>query len=137
MTIKQIKVIPCKVVKNKKGDIIKYINNKNKLFTQFGEIYFSEIKKNYTKGWNLHKKNNCLISVPFGKVVFTIFNPQKKKLTKIILGKKNNKIILIPSGNWFMFNSLTKISIVSNLMDKLHSKKETLKNNIINNIKIK
>ena len=57
MTVKSIKIINNKIIKNKKGDVIKFLNKKNNLFRGFGEIYFSEIKKNHTKGWNFHKKN--------------------------------------------------------------------------------
>ncbi len=136
MIVKSIKIINCKIIKNKKGNILKYINKRNKFFIKFGEVYFSEIKKKYTKGWNLHKKNTCLISVPFGKVIFATYNPQTKKLIRTILGKNKNKVILIPPGNWFSFKSISKISIVSNLMNNIYEKKETEKSNIINNIKI-
>jgi dTDP-4-dehydrorhamnose 3,5-epimerase len=137
MTVKSIKIINNKIIKNKKGDVIKFLNKKNNLFRGFGEIYFSEIKKNHTKGWNFHKKNTCTILVPFGSVEFNIFNPQNKKLTKITIGKKNNKIIQIPPGVWFSFKSNTHISLVANLMNYIHAKKEAKKSSIINDIEIK
>lgn len=133
---KSIKIKNYKIIKNKKGNIIKFLNNKNNLFLGFGEIYFSEIKKNQTKGWNYHKKNTCTIIAPIGEVLFKIFNPSKKKLFQILIGKKNNKIIQIPPGYWFSFKSKTKISLVANLMNKVHFKNETNKKNIINGIKI-
>ena len=71
MSLKKIKIIPLKISKNIKGDILKYLEKNNKYLKKFGEIYFTEIKKNKTKGWNFHKKNQCLITVPFGKVKFT------------------------------------------------------------------
>ena len=57
MKITGLKVIKKKIIKVKKGDIIKFVNKKDKFFKRFGEIYFSEITKNQTKGWNLHKRN--------------------------------------------------------------------------------
>ena len=70
MNIKNIKVINASVINDNKGDILKFVNKNDKFFKGFGEIYFSEIKKNKIKGWNYHKKNYCLFSVPFGKVIF-------------------------------------------------------------------
>lgn len=134
---KSVKIINCKIIKNKKGDIIKYLNKKNNIYKGFGEIYFSEIKKNHTKGWNFHKKNTCTISVPMGSVNFNIFNPQNNKLIKITIGKKNHKIIQIPPGFWFSFKSNTRISLVANFMNHIHTKKEAKKNSIINSIEIK
>tara|TARA_X000000368_G_C22979098_1_gene689043 strand:- start:479 stop:898 length:420 start_codon:yes stop_codon:yes gene_type:complete len=135
--VKSVKVLKNKIIKTKKGDIIKFLNKKHVFYEGFGEIYFSEIKKNQTKGWNFHKKNTCNISVPLGSVEFSVFNPQKRKLIKIKIGNKNNKIIQIPPGNWFSFMSNSKLSIVANLMNKLHNKSETKKENKINNIYIK
>ena len=54
----------------------------------------------------------------------------KKKITK-------NKILIIPPGNWFAFKSLSKKSLVSNLINGIHSDKETKKSKIIKNIYIK
>ena len=61
MKIAGLKIFQNKIIKNSKGDILKFVSTKNVFFKRFGEIYFSEIKKNKTKGWNFHKKNTCLI----------------------------------------------------------------------------
>ena len=68
MKIIGIKKIKKKIIKNIKGDILKFFSKQDSFFKKFGEIYFSEIRKNKVKGWNYHKKNTCLLTVPFGKV---------------------------------------------------------------------
>ena len=65
MSLKKIKKIKLDIIKNKKGDILKYLNRKDKFFNKFGEIYFTEIKKNEIKGWNYHKKCFCLFMLLF------------------------------------------------------------------------
>jgi dTDP-4-dehydrorhamnose 3,5-epimerase len=142
MKIIGFKEINKKIIKVKKGDILKYLSKKDKFFSGFGEVYFSEIKKNKTKGWNLHKKNTCILSVPFGSVVFNFIDGRINKKThknvkKVVLSKKNFKIIVVPPGVWFSFKSLTHISIVANCINKVHSDQETLKSDKVNNIKIK
>lgn len=127
MSLSKIKIIKLKILKNNKGDVLKYINKKDIYFKKFGEIYFTEIKKNNIKGWNFHRKNKCFISVPFGKVRFTFakkINSKKKILT---IGKKNYSIIIVPPGNWFKFESLEKFSLVASTLDNVHSYEETLK----------
>jgi len=136
-TAKSIKIIKKEIIKNKKGNILKFINKKDLFFRGFGEIYFSQIKKNKTKGWNLHKKHTCLISVPYGKVSFSIYDFKFKKIIKVDIGPHNNKIIQIPPGYWFSFKSIDKHSVVANLMNYTHVKKETKKISVINGIKIK
>jgi len=137
MTVKLIKFSKGKRIKNPKGDIIKFISKKNRLFKKFGEMYFSEIKKNKVKGWNFHGKLSCMLFVPYGKVEFIIYNSFKKKMTKTILSDKNLNILNIPSKNWFCFKSLVKKSIIANILDGTHDPTEVKKSNKIRNIIIK
>jgi dTDP-4-dehydrorhamnose 3,5-epimerase len=134
--VRSIKIIKKEIIKNKKGNILKFISQKDLFFKGFGEIYFSQIKKNKVKGWNLHKKHTCLICVPYGKVSFSIYDSRIKKIIKVIIGPHNNKIIQIPPGFWFSFKSIDNHSIVANLMNYIHLKSETKKTNVINGIKI-
>lgn len=128
MSLNKIKIIKLKIIKNSKGDLLKYLDKKNKYFKKFGEIYFTEIKKGKVKGWNYHKKLYSLIAVPFGSVKFTFTNDIKKKKKKIIkVGKKNYSLIVAPPGLWFKFESLTKLSIIINTLNDTHKRSETLK----------
>ena len=99
MKIIGLKIFKQKVVNNKKGDILKFLSKRDFFFKKFGETYFTEVKKNKTKGWNYHKKNNCIIAVPYGKVNFWFIDGRKNsssyyKEDKIIIGKKNYKVIV-------------------------------------------
>jgi dTDP-4-dehydrorhamnose 3,5-epimerase-like enzyme len=127
MEKKKIKILTLKSIKNPKGDILKYLSKDSKYYKKFGEIYFSEIKKNKKKGWNLHKSNSCFIAVPYGKVEFFIQKDKKKIIKKVILSKKNYKLLIIPKGYWFSFKSLCNISIIANSLEQIHQDKETRK----------
>lgn len=132
-TAKSVKVEKNKIIKNPKGNIIKYLSKKDKIYKGFGEIYFSEIKKNKIKGWNLHKKFTCILTVPIGNVEFIILSNKNTFLRRRIDSKKK---IIIPPNNWFCFKSIAKKSIIVNVINGPHSKKETEKKSIIKNIKI-
>ena len=133
MTVKSVKVVKNRIIKNNKGSIIKYVSKIENFFLGFGEVYFSEIKYKKTKGWNYHKKYTCIITVPSGLVEFSIFN-NKKKLIKKKISKK--EILIIPPKNWFSFKSLRKNSLIANFINGTHLVNETKKSNSINNIKI-
>ena len=79
------------------------------------------------------------MTVPYGKVEFIFFNPKKKKkvFKKVIAGGKKNISIQIPPGIWFSFKSLSKISVVANLLNKIHDNKETNKAANINGKRIR
>lgn len=141
MKINGIKIFDLNIIKNSKGDILKFLSKRDKFFKGFGEIYFSEIKNQKTKGWNFHKRNTCFISVPFGKVIFHLIDGRKKSSTfnleqKVQMSRKKFKILIIPPGVWFSFRSLGDVSIVANFLNNIHSKTEIKKSSIIKNIKI-
>jgi len=136
MTVKSVKIIKNKVFRNKKGNLVKYISKKNKFFIKFGEIYFNEIKKGNKKGWNLHKKNNCLIICVYGKVEFILIDKRKRE-KKITLSSNTGKILKIPPKVWFAFKSIKKISILANLIERPHQDSEVIKKNKIKNYLIK
>ena len=127
MSLSKIKTIKLKISTNPKGDVLKYLTRKNKYFKKFGEVYFTEIKKNKVKGWNFHKKCWCLLAVPYGKVKFTFAENINSKKKTIIIGKKKYFIIVVPPRIWFNFMSIEKISLVVNTLNHVHNKNETLK----------
>ena len=127
MTVKLIKTYRIKKFKNIKGEIIKYVSKKDKYFKNFGEVYFDIIKKNQTKGWNLHKKNTSLIMCLAGKVRLHLIDLKNKEF-KIVLNSTDKKILKIPPKIWFSFKSLNVDSMIVNLIDDIHSDNEVQKN---------
>ena len=126
MSLNKIKIINSKIIKNVKGNVIKIIDKRNKKFKKFGEIYFSEIKKNHNKGWNLHKKFYCQIFLCSGSVEIKLKDKLNKK-KKIKLSNKNPKMVIIPPNTWFSFVSREKKSIIFNILSNIYDPKETLK----------
>jgi dTDP-4-dehydrorhamnose 3,5-epimerase-like enzyme len=132
MTVKKIKIFKNKVIKNKKGNIIKFVSTKNIFFKKFGEVYFNEIKYKKKKGWIKHLTNSCIIQCIVGKVKFhMIDNNNKEKI--YILKCSSGNILKIPPNIWFSFISLSKKSIIANMIENYHKDTETLKSEKIKN----
>ena len=134
MKINGLKKKNIKIIKNKKGDLIKYLSSKDSFFKKFGEIYFSEIKKGQIKGWNLHKRYTCHLAVISGSVTFNFVDYRKNSITflkkeKINLNKKNHAIIIVPPKIFFNFTTKNKISLVVNTLNYPHLDSETEKIN--------
>ena len=136
MTVKSIKIFSSKIIKNNKGNLIKYVSSYDKFYEGFGEIYFNEIKINKKKGWTKHKRNSCLIKCIFGKVKFHLIDKKDKEL-KIIISSKQNKILKIPPNIWFCFESLVSKSIIANLIKRPHDDKEVSKSKSVKNYQIR
>ena len=142
MKIIGVKKKTAKIFKNQKGDLIKFISKNNPNLKSFGEIYFNEIKYKKKKGWIKHKKNQCIFSVVYGEIDFKLIDDRKKSKTfgnedNVRLNKRSHSILIIPPGIWFSFTTIKKKSILANLIDSVHSDKETLKSNKIKNYYIK
>tara|TARA_B100001029_G_C15045893_1_gene447099 strand:+ start:857 stop:1270 length:414 start_codon:yes stop_codon:yes gene_type:complete len=126
MTVNKIKIFKNKIKKNKKGNLVKFVSKKNIFFNKFGEIYFNHIKFKKTKGWNKHKKNNCLIQCIYGKIKFHLIDSEGNE-RKIVLKSNSGKILKIPPKVWFSFQSLSNNSIIANMIENCHSDKEVTK----------
>ena len=67
-----------------------------------------------------------------------LIRKKEKVFKKLLREEKNNISIQIPPGIWFFsFKSLSKISVVANLLNKIHDKKETNKAANINGKRIR
>ena len=133
MSINKIKVIKLQKFNNPIGDTMKYLSKKSSFFKGFGEVYFSEIKKNKIKGWIYHKRYWCILCVPFGQVKFNFKKnlDQNTKAKTITLGKKKYSTILVPPKIYFSFKSKVAISLVVNTINGVHAENETKKIPII------
>ena len=122
----KIKIVKSKIIKNKNGDIKKFITKKSRIFNGFGECYFSEIKKNKIKGWKKNKTTSQMISIILGKVVFYLIDDRTKRIKNlrfVLDDKKNYKIIIIPKNVWYAFQDLSGVkSILFNFLNVEHKK---------------
>lgn len=123
-----------KLIKNSKGNLTKFINLKSNYFKGFGEIYFTEVKKNQIKGWKKHIKNYSLIRVVLGKVKFTFC--YKDHIYSVIVSQTHNLNLQIPPKIWFAFQGLSNKNLICNFMNNIHSDKE-VENKKYNEFKIK
>ena len=110
-----------KIIRNPKGNIVKFVNKNQLPFKKFGEIYFSEIKPNTTKNWKYHENRNQYLTIVEGSVVFFFKKKIKGKIKKILL-KYPNKLnsIFIPKKYFYKFKCISKKkSIIVNIIDEI------------------
>ena len=59
-----------KIIEAESGSVYHGVKNTDKGFMDFGEVYFSSVKKDKTKAWKLHKEMTLNLFVPIGSVQF-------------------------------------------------------------------
>lgn len=112
-----------KVFKDKRGQVIKMINRKDKFFKKFGEIYFSTILPGKIKAWRKHKKNTCNLMLLKGNVVIKLI--KNNKIITIKLTERKKKLLRINSNIWFGIKNIGKVEgIIVNLIDNIHNDNE-------------
>ena len=127
--LKKIKFYKKKIILNEKGNIMHFIKKNDKNYTKFGEVYFTWIKKNQSKGWKFHKRMHMNLSVPVGNVKFVFYDKNFKNKRSFNLGKRKFGTLYVPPKVWFSFENLNeKInSLVINFSNIIHEKNECIK----------
>ena len=116
-----IKKKKIKIIKNNKGKIIKFFNFDSKFLKKFGEIYFSEVKKNKFKGWKYHNTKNQILTICAGSVQFAFKKKENGKVMKVNLSYPDKLYSLfIPKKTHYSFKCLSKKdAIIVNLTDEI------------------
>ena len=119
-------------IPGEKGSIYKFLNSDSEDFDGFGELYFSSVNKNATKGWNMHKKAVCKLLVIRGEIEFVIASDTSKSETfkKLSLNEEHLSVLTIPKRFWFCFKGLRDKNLLMNFTNLKHDPQESCKKEI-------
>jgi dTDP-4-dehydrorhamnose 3,5-epimerase len=113
-----------KKIENEKGDIFHVLKKSDSNYISFGEAYFSTINFGIIKGWKKHKKMQCNLIVPSGKVRFRVISLDQRYFS-FILSKENYGRLMIPPGCWFSFEGLSEdTNLILNIASIEHDPEE-------------
>ena len=119
-----------KIVKAKGSHIYHGINDEDIGFNKFSEIYFSILKKNFSRDWKNHNKMTCNLLAISGEIKIVIFDNRNSSISKglfqeILISRKNFKRVTIPPKLWINFIGLSdKDNILVNIANIRHDPKE-------------
>ena len=121
---------PLDIVSNSKGNVLCGVKKGDPGFIKFGEAYFSTIKHGQTKGWNKHTRLTMNLIVPYGEVVFVIFDDRANSQTnnsffKTTISFNNYNRLTIPPNLWVAFHGISKQkNIILNIASEEHDSQE-------------
>ena len=121
--IEGIKVTALNQIEDERGKVMHMLRNDSKIFTKFGEIYFSTVHPNKIKGWHLHSKMTLNYAVVLGEIKLVLYDARSNSKTKgqiqeFFLSQKNYKLISVPPGIWNGFMGIgNTTAIVANCAD--------------------
>ena len=119
-----------KIISADEGSVLHFIKSSDRGFANFGEVYFSTVKKDCIKAWKLHTKMTLNLVVPVGKVLFNFIDAREdsddfEKLHTIVLSQDPYFRLTVPPMFWFGFKGLSEgLNLISNQADVEHEPQE-------------
>lgn len=129
--LNKIQFFKKKIISHPKGNIMKFINQSDKNYKKFGEVYFTWVKKNYLKGWKFHRKMHMNLTTPVGKIKCFFYDKKSNKKVVFILSEKKFGTLYVPPKIWFAFQNIDKKkdSLLVNFSNITHDKNESVNKN--------
>lgn len=115
-----------------RGAVMHMLRKDGPIFKQFGEIYFSKIKKGFIKGWKKHRYMTQNIAVPVGNIRLVLYDDRRQSEThgsvqEFECGEANYLLIHIPPLIWYAFKALgDEYAMIANCTDLPHNPSESL-----------
>jgi dTDP-4-dehydrorhamnose 3,5-epimerase len=129
--IEGVVVQPLKQIVDSRGSVLHMLRNDSGLFSQFGEVYFSEIHPKTVKAWKRHKKQTQNFAVPLGRIRLVIYDNRpmsstNKKIVEYELGRPEHyQLIQVPPMLWYGFQTLgNQTSMIANCADHPYDPEE-------------
>ena len=120
-----VKYTPIKPISNPKGNIYHAIKKSDSTFRDFGEAYFTSIKKNEVKGWKKHKVMHMNLFVPTGEVSFFLHDANQELIESYKLSLMHYGKLTIPPGIWVAFRGESDNNIILNIASIEHDPTES------------
>lgn len=128
-SIHDLKVIPLKVIEDDRGAVLHMLRRDSDVYSDFGELYFSETKPQIIKAWKCNLKLTQLLAVPKGRIRLVIFDDRldsysKGKLQILEVGRPDAyQLIKIPPNLWYGFKCISKEpALIANCTNGVHSR---------------
>jgi len=115
---------PLKQIYNPKGDIFHAMKKSDENFVEFGEAYFSTIKRGMIKGWKRHSEMILNIIVISGEIDFVVYDEDSKDFYNVRLSRDNYQRLTIDPGLWMAFRGLTEENMLLNIANIEHNLSE-------------
>lgn len=125
--IRSIVLTPLRRIDHPKGAVFHGLKRSEQSFVDFGEVYFTTVIANETKGWKKHTLMTLNLIVPLGMVRFYVRDSEQDSAKVFDIGADNYQRLTIPPGYWVAFKGLTsETNLVLNVASIEHDPAEAI-----------
>ena len=131
--INGVGIYPRQVFCNDQGCVYTMMQRSDECFERFGEVYFSYIKSDVIKGWNLHARADMNMACITGTIQLVLYDRRADHasagaIQEIIIGERDYRLVHIPHGVAFSWKALDgQEALIANCATLLHDPKELTK----------
>lgn len=129
--IKDVRIEPLKQIYDARGSVLHMLRTDSELYSNFGEIYFSEILPGKIKAWKRHFRMTQNFVVPVGRIRLVFYDTRPRvrsngQFETLILGRPDNYyIVQVPPLIWYGFQNIgNEVSLLVNCADMVHDPEE-------------
>ena len=129
--IDEVRIFPLKQISGDRGAVMHMLRCDSSLFENFGEIYFSVIRKGKIKAWKRHKRMTQNFAVPVGEIELVLFDDRFSSSTKgvvqiVNIGVDHYGLIRIPPMIWYGFSGVSaNDALIANCASMPHDPEES------------
>ena len=134
--IHDLEIHSLRIIEDDRGAVLHMLRSDSDLYTDFGELYFSETKPGIIKAWKCNSKLTQLLAVPKGRIRLVIFDDRldsssKGELQILEVGRPDAyQLIKIPNNLWYGFECISnEPSLIANCTNGIHSPENTTTKN--------
>ena len=138
-SIHDLEIISLRIIEDDRGAVLHMLRSDSDIYSDFGELYFSETKPGIVKAWKCNSKLTQLLAVPKGRIRLVIFDDRldsssKGELQILEVGRPDAyQLIKIPNNLWYGFMCIsTEPALIANCTNGVHSPDNTRTKNYDN-----
>lgn len=123
-------ITPLGQIFDERGKVMHMLREDSKVFSRFGEIYFSCTHPGVVKAWHQHKEMTLNYAVIYGEIKFVLYDdrlesPTRGEVQELFISPENYLLVTVPPLIWNGFKSVgTKTAIVANCATLPHNPHE-------------
>ena len=111
--IEGVEVKKLKLLSDQRGRLMEILRNDDKIFSRFGQLYFTTAYPGVTKAWHCHKKQDDHFTCIKGKMRLALYDLRKKSKTykeinEFFLSLENPLLVKIPRNVYHGFKCISK-----------------------------
>lgn len=110
--IEGVKIKKLKLLTDERGRLMELLRRDEKIFSKFGQVYFTSAYPNVVKAWHYHKKQDDYFACIKGKMLLALYDARPKSKTykeinEFELSLDNPLLVKIPRNVYHGFKCIS------------------------------